>query len=111
MLGKQPWTLQPKGNPVRLEWAGIVLFLQCPPVWPQALLASLWGHSGPLQEPWCCYSQRVQRAEALEGIRRNLRDLVVAQVSAQGAGEREAEWLNPSVATKPCLVPSTSQMP
>lgn len=70
--------------------AGSVLSLQHPLEGPGALLR---GHSRLPQELLYCYLQRVQGAETLEGIRRDLCYLVVAQVSARRAEEGVAEFL------------------
>lgn len=83
--------------------AGHSIPLQGPSEWPQ--------HRGG-GAPWTladlhCYSQRVQGAEALEGIGSDLCNLVVAQVSAKCAGGKMAE----SRGGHQALLGPSSQMP
>jgi hypothetical protein len=80
--------VQPEGAPLQPGWPGLQRDL-----WPchWGLLGLCVQRISPL-----LYSQRVQGAKALEGIRRDFSYLVVAQVSVRGIGERVAEFLSPT---------------
>lgn len=105
--GTQPWIPSTPSQLQSVHQRGRGSWAQHPPPVP-IRVATAQGRGAP----WTladlhCYSQRVQGAEALEGIGSDLCNLVVAQVSAKCAGGKMAE----SRGGHQALLSPSSQMP